>query len=324
MEVFMLLDTDNDLELLERGRALDGPQAQQLEQRIEENENSLAIRLQLIGHYFQRKPGVLPERFKHVLWLIHHAPEKQVWREIALLGTKEEYPSDLFSLAKQQWLREVECHIHDASTIGNAGIFLIERDFETGDRLLETAAALDESDYFWLQRLAWNRFFRASAAPLQERSALARNALLAGQRFLKVYEIGEGRISSPLRESALEHCALAAFWSDELLLAKQYAERHLELIARWSVYPKFSRSLLGLISLRDGDIEGAKEHLLFVKRQSRMDSLDLQLSNELIKMGQVDVVVRYLKKCRKLGQWTQFRLDEWIVSLESGTEISLG
>ena len=314
------LQTRDFVSELHQGKNLSAAMAAELDNTCSLNVDAVSTHVKLIGFNLARTPETLRSRFTHIFWLIEHDPGNNCWPEIVLLSTNELCPSDLMDEARERWLKQVDLHPNDALTAAHAGLFLIERDPSAGEMLLNKAICLFPSNEDWPRQLASYQFLETQRAKGPINLELAKKSLASGARFLKMYGKDGGRKQSPLREMALGWCAQSALWSEEFILAREYAEEHLELIKDWTVLPKVSHSVLGLLALRSGDIVSAKRHLLILKKQSLLTKLDLQLANELLAQGETSTVLRYLDRCQALGHWLPM-IAQWKDEVTMGHKI---
>lgn len=312
-----------DYQDLIEGQTLTNEQASNLEHQLEENPHNLRARLQLIGYYRRRRDELLQKRFEHLLWMIENYPHRIAWRQRVLMGLSTQYPPNLFAQAREHWLDQIAQHPNNPEVLGNAGLFLIERDFERGEELLSRASELQPADDFWSGELSRFCYWQAKEGSRTHRHMFASKALKFGEKFLELYGVAGGRATSAVRASVLQLCAQCAFWLGDLNKSASHAFEHLKLVEKWQSVPKSSQSILGLVSLRMGDLKSAKRHLLSLQKESQLDEWDLQLANELVRAGEIGTVIRYLRECKQLGHWQRYCIDEWINSLSRGKKIKL-
>jgi hypothetical protein len=311
-----------DIQDLEYGQTLTGEQADQLEELLLSKPLNVRARLNLIGYYRRNRAGNAKARIKHILWMIDNCSQRKVWRERILMRLEKDFDSTLFTTARNHWLQQINQFTGDADVLGNAGLFFIERDFETGKRLLSKAMKLQPHEDCWPGELSQFCFYRAGESDNLRRH-FAKEALKTGERFLKLYGSEGGRGTCAVRAHGLALCARCAFWINDLRKAKRYAMQHVNLVSRWREGPKSGHSMLGLVAIQEGQTEQAKTCLLHINAQSRPDDLDLQLANELINVGEFAVVIEYLQRCKQLSIWKHRDLDKWISDLSKKRKIVL-
>jgi len=81
--------------------------------------------------------------------------------------------------------------------------------------------------------------------------------------------------------------------------------------------------VLGRIALHKGDVKAAGRHLLDaadIKGGATLSSFgpNMALAKGLLEHGERDVVITYLKRCRRFWDMGQKRLTEWIKTIEKG------
>ncbi|MBN8662875.1 MAG: hypothetical protein J0M35_21085 [Candidatus Obscuribacter phosphatis] len=303
-----------DYENLEQGRVLPAVEAEELERTVKADPWNFAARLKLIGFY-RKLPSRATARALHLLWMIEHYPERYAWRQRALMAIdKEQYPAE-FASARESWLRQVSINPSNPDVLGNAGLFLINGEFDFGKKLLSAACDLDEGDDFWPGELSIFCFVQAQSEQQNMRSQEFEDSLKFGEQFLARYGSEGGRRTCAIRERALIRCAQSALFLDKIELAEHYANEAIQLIQSWNIKPKRGLSVLGLTALRRGELEVAQRVLLNSNNQYTPDLLDLKLANELINHGEVSTVLSYLKCCQDLGLWQDRNLNRWIAAL---------
>lgn len=148
---------------------------------------------------------------------------------------------------------------------------------------------------------------------------------------LQQLEIEAARKSGNRRLPFLPQMAKLALWVGDADKAERYASEALGLILPPQVDP-FDTSaeaihdanmVAGLVALRRGDLERAKQSLLASartrgSRELRMIGPNLTLANELLKKGEREVVVEYLQGCRSFWSTGQKLLEKWIEQIRSG------
>jgi hypothetical protein len=145
------------------------------------------------------------------------------------------------------------------------------------------------------------------------------------------------RLSGYRRLMPVSRAAKLALWLHQPEKAEQYASEAMEFIR---THPA-SRSdghgqgvhdanmVAGLIALRNANVERAKQLLLISSETIGSHELttfgpNLSLADELLKRGERDVVVQYLKNCRRFWKMGVRVLDEWIAQIQDGSEPDFG
>lgn len=303
-----------DYDLLEKGKALTEERAKVLETNLKANPQNISERLQLIGFY-RRKMGCEKLRAVHLFWMIENCPDNQVWRHIVLMGFTQNNTIDEVVFAKEAWSKKANSNPANSDIVGNAGMFLIESEFDIGKELLTRACSLSPNDDFWPAELSQFCFWQAQTSEVN-RFQNFEAALDSGERFLFLYGSEGGRKNSAIRWRAHLRCALSALELKKFDHAKQHATSAFESCKNDDVIPKASLSILGLIALQNGSVDEAKKQLLELDQKYDVDSTDLRLANELVKMGHSSTVIEYLSKCKSRGLWKNRPIDGWIEELK--------
>jgi hypothetical protein len=148
---------------------------------------------------------------------------------------------------------------------------------------------------------------------------------------LRNLEMEAARSGGSGRLPLLPRMAKLALWLGDASTAERYASEALKLVLPRRVDP-FGTSaaaihdanmVAGVVALRRGDIQGAKEYLLASATTQGSEELqtlgpNLTLVDELLKCGERDIVVQYLEQCRQFWKTGSRRLDEWITEIRSG------
>jgi len=138
--------------ILADGWTLTSDGATKLESDIERDPENLAARIRLLSYYTQYM--VLPElRSKHLLWLIEHHPDSDVFQ----LGSKvtdiaPDYSginSPNIERARALWLQQAELYPTNTKVLANAATALAS-DGRTAFELLKRLGALEPQNPEWL------------------------------------------------------------------------------------------------------------------------------------------------------------------------------
>ena len=166
-----------------------------------------------------------------------------------------------------------------------------------------------------------------SARSPEERVALARKSLAQAEMVVE-------RTTSD-REAhaeALNAASKAAMEAAAIDKARRFATDLLKLVAdrRDNMYGQYFHDVhvvLGRVSLKDGNVEQAKTHLLEAGGTTGGGTLtsfgpNMSLAKELADRGERSTVMAYLELCRRFWQGPQ--LNQWIQTLKSGQVPNFG
>lgn len=86
--------------------------------------------------------------------------------------------------------------------------------------------------------------------------------------------------------------------------------------------------ILGLVSIKNGDIDTASDYLLKAGKSSGSPQLnsfgpELDLANELLHLGKVDAVKSYLNDIKSFWEMNNGRIDAWLAEIEKGEKPQL-
>ncbi len=133
---------------------------------------------------------------------------------------------------------------------------------------------------------------------------------------------------------ALEDLILEDYSSDNHDSAKALITEYLELAdvyrCNWNYGNAIhdANRILGLMSIKNGKIDEATEYLLKAGRSTGSPQLnsfgpELDLANLLLKLGQRNEVLRYLKDIKAFWEGNNGRIDRWIAEIERGGQPDL-
>jgi len=129
------------------------------------------------------------------------------------------------------------------------------------------------------------------------------------------------------RSWALPDLAKAAAAAGEYDKAAAYANELLQLDAEDSNRGQAvhdGNMVLGLISLKKGDVDRARTYLLESGKSTGSAALgsfgpNMKLAKELLEKGERDAVLQYFASCRKFWKMGSAKLDEWSASVRQGS-----
>lgn len=120
-----------------------------------------------------------------------------------------------------------------------------------------------------------------------------------------------------------------AYKANDFGKVKELAKENLELAAVYRCNWNFGNAIhdtnrvLGLVSLKGGDVDVASDYLLRAGKSSGSPQLDtfgpeLDLANELLQLGKVDAVKSYLKEIKLFWDMDNGQVDTWLAEIEKG------
>ena len=128
---------------------------------------------------------------------------------------------------------------------------------------------------------------------------------------------------------SLNHKITEAYKVNDFGKVKEFAKENLELAAVYRCNWNFGNTIhdtnrvLGLVSLKGGDIDAAADYLLKAGKSTGSPQLDtfgpeLDLANELLQLGKVDAVKSYLKDIKSFWEMNNGQVDTWLAEIEKG------
>ena len=301
------------------GEGLTAEQAGSLEEQLAEDPGNIAKRTRLIEYYALQfgNDRARDRRREHVLWLVRNAPEAAVlaWGYPLLYDLANPVLSEQVSAA---WSRHVEDDPNNVSILRHAAKFHEFNNPELAITLLERGQSLDESNPLWSRELGTLHWLESDPSGESEPEA-SRRALA---HFERAYELSDGLE----RELLLPMLAMIAFTVGELEKAREHAESMLQgdrqsLEAGDRVH--IGHITLGRIALRDGDLEDAKSRLIAACEVPASAGLEvssprMSLAQDLLELGESQIVLRYFSLCSKPWERGQETLRAWTAIVEKG------
>ncbi|HEY9754346.1 MAG TPA: hypothetical protein V6C97_04235 [Oculatellaceae cyanobacterium] len=291
-------------EALTEGRSLSKSSVNDRERSLNSESASLNRRLELIGFYYANHEWA--DLTRHLDWVVRSFPHLRVWRRPELSLNYWCTPT-VFAGFRELWLQAAEENPSNGYVYGNAGNFLISRDLALGTSLLKQALSLVPEDSHWVDQIYQWHYHAAVNGIKYYRPVHCVETVSAAETLLKYPEIYQ---SYALTADALVACATCFFWLDDFNKASVYAKEHLKLIKNQKG-SKASRSVLGLLAIRQNKIDAAIAFLLDLDKVYEVTTLDLELANKLIALGQYDSVEKYLDLCETHGFWRYKPLRHW-------------
>src|SRR3990172_2055114 len=132
----------------------------------------------------------------------------------------------------------------------------------------------------------------------------------------------------------LDEEILAAYKANDFDKVKKLAKENLELAAIYRCNWNYGNAIhdtnrvMGLISLKSGDVDSAADYLLKAGKSTGSPQLntfgpELDLANELLKLGKADAVKIYLKDIKSFWEMNGGKVDAWLGSIEKGEKPEL-
>jgi tetratricopeptide (TPR) repeat protein len=314
-----------------RERQISEKDAIALEEGLNANPDNLIAREQLIRYYFEAtltshgESEIEEKREKHIFWLIEHHPESQLAGspEADIMPMEFNGSADGYQHGKQLWLQEVEKHPDNQQILSSAAQFVSLFDRKVGRDLLDKVLALDPGNFQASSQLAQSYMLeRETSTSPDERLTLA-------QKALSIRERGLERADARNRFYGLSDLASSAFDAGEIEKAQQYASELLRAAPEFKSDWNYGNALyygnivLGRIALKQGDIVGAKEHLLAASQTPGSPQLNsfgpnMTLAKDLVEKNEREVVLTYLQSCGKFWKMDNGKSESWMATIRGG------
>ena len=127
----------------------------------------------------------------------------------------------------------------------------------------------------------------------------------------------------------LDEQITAAYKANDFGQLKELAKEILMLAAVYRCNWNYGNAIhntnrmLGLVSIKNGDIDTAADYLLKAGKSTGSPQLnsfgpELDLANELLQLGKVDAVKSYLKDIKSFWEMNNGQVDAWLAEIEKG------
>ena len=302
------------------GATLTAEQAASLEERLAEDPGDIEKRTRLIEYYNAQfgNSRAKDKRRGHVLWLIQDAPEAPVlaWGYPLLYDLANPVLSEEVSA---RWSRHLEGDPNNLTILRHAANFHEFNNPEFAITLLERAQSLDDSNPLWPRELGSLHWLEGNLASGERDTEALRRAFAHYERANELSDDLE-------RELLLPMLAVIAFNLGELDKARENAESmlkgHRQSLEK-GVRIHVGHLTLGRIALRKGDLEEAKSRLIAaceVPASAGLEGVEpeMGLAQDLLELGESQVVLHYFSVCSKLWQRGRETLRAWAAVVEKG------
>lgn len=302
------------------GATLTAEQAESLEERLAQDPGDIEKRTRLIEYYTVQfgNARARDERRNHVLWLIQNAPEAPVlaWGYPLLYDLANPVLSKEVSA---RWSRHLEGDPNNLTILRHAANFHEFNNPELAISLLERAESLDDSNPLWPRELGSLHWLESNLPSGERDSQASRRAFAC---YKRAYDLSDDLE----RELLLPMLAVIAFSLGEFEKAREHAESMLEedrQSREAGVRIHIGHLTLGRIALREGDLEEAKSRLIAaceVPASAGLEGVspEMGLAQNLLELGESQVVLRYLSVCSKLWERGRETLRAWAAVVEEG------
>ncbi len=312
---------DNAFDLILAGHQLTDEAAKRIEALLESNPKDIDSRTMLIGYYLSHQFDNEEKhkcREKHILWMITHAPDS------AVLSTPDgtlnpSFDAEFYATAKSEWQRHIDSEPNNLKYLENAANFFFVFDPVQSEVYLLKAQSIDIKAPYWAEKLGQLYLLRAEHCGGQEHARAASSSL---EQFEKAFEL------TPVehRRHLLSYLAKMALESGDDEKAMRFASDMLEESeAKWNVGNDIHHGnlVMGRIALRKGNVEEAKRRLIAAGKTTGSPQLNssgpgMRLANQLLLLGESEVVLDYFNLCDKFWSSSNNKLQVWRADIEHG------
>ncbi len=315
----------NYIKLITEGRNLKEEEVKALENQLEKEPSNLEIRSKLLAYYFSKslKDKSVREKYqKNIIFLIKNFPKEEIFQHseahLNHILDKEAYIE-----AKNLWLENLKKYPEDIKIITNAAAFFTLSDKDISKELYIKAKKIEPENMEWPYKLGHLYSLEMIGKGKDEKKILAKKTIEEFEIALKLSKNEEDKFY------ILTNILKFIFETEDYAKAKGYAISTLEMAEKFKDNWNYGNAyfygniLLGRISLREGNLEKAKEYLILAGNTPASPQLSsfgpsMILAKELLEKGEKDVVIEYLKLCSKFWKLGKEKLDKWLKEIEKG------
>lgn len=312
-------------------KTLTPPEVRLVENKLKKTPDDLEARRQLLKYYNSepRTAQKLAGRTRQRIWFVQNHPEKSDEEVLGFAPYLDKEDEEYIAI-KTEWLKQVQLKPDNLKVRLNAAEFIGNQSDEAEKLLSDGINLFPENIEFPSKLFAF----------YNEKTSETKDLKLYENSQLKAYEIGEktlallkkerSRVRDDKRADIMPELALLAFKLEKYDRAKQLAnEANLEFgaddtrIGYGTIVHK-GNIILGKIAFRENNLEKAKEHLLISVRvplRLKYGSVaypDLELAEELLKKGEKETVLEFLKLCEGLIGTDTESLKKWQKEIGQG------
>jgi hypothetical protein len=306
---FLANGTEDDFDIYLDGDMLSTDSASKLEETLTNHPSIVNLRLQLLFYYSQTAGADSSLWVKHLKWMIENRPNFWINSNIAFAPA---VTAEQFSSLIECWQQQIKLHPLDPTIVGGAGEFCCYWNFELAKDLLRHAIELEPGNLRWRRAIVNNNilhFYRAEVCSKQEIDALFEDA----ESLLAIEDDG-GKIYGLL----VELCNIT-FQAHHIERANKFTRQLIEFVSteREPHRMIIGWSLLGRAALLENNIAVAKAALLSASEFGYFPTFEL--AADLLRRGERELVLTYLKVCLPVSGNDQNTLAQWIRQLEAGS-----
>jgi hypothetical protein len=299
-------------------KRLDQEEVQKMEMQLKAKPSVIKLRLKLLDHYAQsRLPSGTDAWLTNCAWIIKNRPTTPKLKYLR-------FPDGLSKSQGQQlvnlWSETIKANATNGVILGTAGSFFLFVDSKLALGLLQRAEQLEPG------RREWSRNILRALRNIAKTSSYTEDSTRAVFDRADVTlrkETHPGEKNGILTD--LVEFALAA---NNLEKARLFANAKLELAVKREIsFRQFqAHDYLGVIALKQGDVEKAREELMLAADCEFYPRLSL--AKEMLSVGLRDIVREFLTKCManlNKAEDTEYvlQLENWIFELRAGISPNL-
>jgi len=300
------------------------------EAKLRSSPEDTAARIKLIGYYFKHIETTPKDiRRAHILWLIEHNPDSEIWTSNLGSISKDADPEG-YEEAKNLWITQADTKKSNPVILYNAANFLYMWDSSTAETLLDSAASLAPKTYEVPSEIGriYGHLFRLEEESPEDQRRLGDKAI---DQYEKCLRMPSDSITKTMRDRASMVLDLAeiSYLSGYNERATTYAAEALEQATadreafdREDVINR-ANTVMGLVALRSDDFDTAKQYLAASGKAIKSMSPtspgpSMALADALLHAGERRSVIEYFSQCSAFWEDGRDLINNWENTVRNG------
>lgn len=281
-----------------RGSKLSAEQALELEKKLENGNDDVAVMTELLGFYSLKvysNDNIRKKRQDMIFKLIRNCPSAAVLD--MPYGQLQRNFGDT-ATAEKLWDEQVKNNPKNLAILSNAASGMLLINPSLAEQYLKSAKTLDPDNPKWSEKLGYLYMLHAQKAP---------------QKALKEYEEAYSKSDTASADAMLQYLAASAFSAGDYRKSEEYSRKMLSGTdsgkENWNTGNKifYGNFYLGRIAIKQGNVAAAEKYLLEAGKtpgSPQLDSFgpDFTLAAEVFKAGKKDTVVQFLEDVSKFWE----------------------
>ena len=303
----------------------------ELQVKVAANPNDVQSRIRLLGFYSNERVRTAKDlnnnesghdvQQKLATWFIKNYPASTIAGDRACRIKRSENPLG-YTSGKEIWLEQIDTYDENVAVLTNAAAFLLRDDRQKAEELLNKAQTLEP----WSAEIAEEFAFQYKSLAMHS-SSYREKLELYGKAMAQFDRALSQTDDEAERPRLIVHAAAMAFKTGQVDRTKKLADRLLKQYSDDGEAVHYGNLLLGLMALKQGNIEAANKYLIESGKTTGSPRLDsrgpnMTLAKALLEKGQQETVLEFLELCKKF--WKGKQLRELKAAVKAGDTPNFG